>query len=192
MSLLPSSHRLAMKFHAVVFALASVAVAAPAGGDVTSIAERQSPNAVTDQLLFSLTLPQFTARRNKRDPATLDWSSDGCTSSPDNPFGFPYLPACHRHDFGYQNYRKQSRFTKDAKARIDSNFKKDLYYQCQGVGAKGACEALADVYYEAVRKFGGGDASKREDSDGAYEEAVARYEAAVKDAQEQGLLPVLD
>jgi len=70
-----------------------------------------------------------------------------------------------------------------------------LYYQCQGVSAKGACQALADVYYEAVRRFGGGDATKREEQeevDRAYEEAVARYEKAVKEAQEEGLLPVLD
>ncbi|UNI23813.1 hypothetical protein JDV02_009609 [Purpureocillium takamizusanense] len=185
-----------MRFHAVLFALASSAAAAPlADATTTSIVERQSPEAVTDQLLFSLSLPQFTARRNKKDPATLDWSSDGCTSSPDNPFGFPFLPGCHRHDFGYQNYRAQTRFTKDAKAKIDLNFKNDLYYQCQGVSAKGACESLADVYYAAVRKFGGGDASKREeqeDVDRLYDEAVARYEKAVKEAQEEGLLPVLD
>ncbi|GJN72528.1 hypothetical protein PLICBS_006601 [Purpureocillium lilacinum] len=184
-----------MKFHAAVLALASVAIAAPVADATTSIAERQSSNAVTDQLLFSLTLPQFTARRNKKDPATLDWSSDGCTSSPDNPFGFPFLPGCHRHDFGYQNYRAQARFTKAAKAKIDLNFKTDLYYQCQGVSAKGACQALADVYYEAVRRFGGGDATKREEQeevDRAYKEAVARYEKAVKEAQEEGLLPVLD
>jgi len=46
-----------------------------------------------------------------------------------------------------------------------------------------------------VRRFGGGDATKREEQeevDRAYEEAVARYEKAVKEAQEEGLLPVLD
>lgn len=32
------------------------------------------------------------------------------------------LPACHRHDFGYTNYREQSRFTESAKSKIDSNF----------------------------------------------------------------------
>ncbi|KAK9441323.1 p15-like protein [Metarhizium brunneum] len=178
-----------MKFNnAILLALATTALAAPAS-DVTT-PKRQDINTVTDQLLFSSTLPQFEARRNAKNPPSLDWSSDGCTSSPDNPFGFPFLPACHRHDFGYQNYRIQKRFTKAAKAKIDSNFKSDLYSQCQGESAKGACDRLADVYYEAVKEFGGGDATKRDRSD--YDRAVAAYNAAVKEAQEQGLLPVLD
>ncbi|KAJ6438973.1 phospholipase A2 [Purpureocillium lavendulum] len=181
-----------MKFHAVVLVLASAAAAAPVADATTSIAERQSPSAVTDLLLFGLTLPQFTARRNNRDPATLDWSTDGCTNSPDNPFGFPFLPGCHRHDFGYRNYRAQSRFNKDAKAKIDLNFKNDLYYQCEGAWAKRACRALADVYYQAVRRFGGSDTSRREEAGRAYEEAVVIYEKAVKEAQEEGLLPVLN
>lgn len=112
-----------MKFNAVLLALASTALAAPTS-DASSL-KRQDITVVTDQLLFSVTLPQFEARRNKKDPSTLDWSSDGCTSSPDNPFGFPFLPGCHRHDFGYQNYRIQKRFTKAAKAKIDSNFKNE-------------------------------------------------------------------
>lgn len=87
--------------------------------------KRQSIQTITDQLLFSVTLPQFTSRRNARDPPSLNWSSDGCTSSPDNPFGFPFIPACNRHDFGYNNFRAQSRFTQSGKARIDSNFKKE-------------------------------------------------------------------
>lgn len=32
------------------------------------------------------------------------------------------VPACYRHDFGYTNYRAQTRFTKSAKAAIDLNF----------------------------------------------------------------------
>jgi hypothetical protein len=30
-----------------------------------------------------------------------------------------------RHDFGYQNYRKQSRFTESGKLAIDNNFLKE-------------------------------------------------------------------
>jgi len=81
--------------------------------------------AVTDQILFSISLPAFTTRRNARNPPTLDWASDDCTSSPDNPLGFPFKPACHRHDFGYRNYRAQSRFTTANKLSIDNNFKKE-------------------------------------------------------------------
>ncbi|PHH87334.1 hypothetical protein CDD83_9009 [Cordyceps sp. RAO-2017] len=187
-----------MKFGSLaLLALASAAGAAPADGPGSSLVGRQSRlAAVTDQILFQLGLTAFTARRNKRDPPSVDWSSDGCTASPDNPFGFPFLPACHRHDFGYQNYRLQKRFTKAAKAKIDLNFKKDLYTQCQTVTATEACERLADVYYAAVVHFGGKDATKRDEAvaettQETYDRAVAAYEDAVRRAQDEGLLPVL-
>ncbi|KAK3337612.1 prokaryotic phospholipase A2-domain-containing protein [Cercophora scortea] len=185
-----------MKFTALALLLAPAALALPTG-DITEVQTRQSINTVTDQLLFSITLPAFTARRNAKNPATLDWSSDGCTDSPDNPFGFPFVPACNRHDFGYNNYRIQTRFTESGKLKIDNNFKTDLYYQCDSVSSltRGICKALADVYYAAVRAFGGGDATpgKRDDAlVQAYEDAVAKYEALVAEAQANGILPVLE
>lgn len=104
-----------MKFASIV-AFASGALALPA----TGVSPRQSNVALVDELMFGITLPAFTARRGT--PATLDWTTDGCTSSPNNPFGYPFLPACHRHDFGYQNFRIQSRFTQSNKLRIDQKF----------------------------------------------------------------------
>ncbi|ORY12657.1 prokaryotic phospholipase A2-domain-containing protein, partial [Clohesyomyces aquaticus] len=111
----------------------------------------------TDRLLFSSTIAQFEAARNAKNPSTLDWSSDGCSDSPDNPFGFNFLQSCHRHDFGYRNYKKQSRFTDAAKAKIDTNFKTDMHNQCEKEGnvfEVAACKGVADVYYEAVKEFG--------------------------------------
>ncbi|KYK54411.1 p15-like protein [Drechmeria coniospora] len=166
------------------------------------IDDEEGPNLVpiTDELLFEVSLPEFSARRDKRDPAGVDWESDGCTKSPDYPFGWPYLPACHRHDFGYRNYRKQKRFAQISKAQIDLKFKQDLVYQCSGVSAEDACKALAEVYYLAVRHFGGRDAEKRDGSArlepenqasvAAYDKAVAACDKAFKDAQEAGQLPV--
>ena len=73
--------------------------------------------AVTDDYLFTKTLSQFkTIRTQAPYSGQLDWSSDGCSYSPDNPFGFKFLPACHRHDFGYRNYKRQSRFTETTQA----------------------------------------------------------------------------
>lgn len=103
----------------LLLSLAGSALAAPLESRQTSLV------TVTDNYLFSLTLPQFTTKRNAQDPASLDWTTDGCTSSPDNPLGFPFIPACHRHDFGYHNYRHQNRFTESGKLRIDDNFKKE-------------------------------------------------------------------
>ena len=109
--------------------------------------------AVTDDYLFSKTLSQFTTLRAQQPyNGQLDWSSDGCSYSPDNPFGFKFLPACHRHDFGYRNYKKQSRFNETTRLRIDNNFKSDMYKQC---GSNIACKWTADLYYKAVREFGG-------------------------------------
>jgi hypothetical protein len=113
--------------------------------------------AVTDDYLFSKTLPQFkTIRAQTPYSGQLDWSSDGCSYSPDNPFGFKFLPACHRHDFGYRNYKRQSRFTETTRLRIDNRFKTDMYYQCDG---NWACKRTADIYYKAVREFGGTSSS---------------------------------
>ncbi|SDG32363.1 phospholipase A2 [Lentzea fradiae] len=113
--------------------------------------------AVTDDYLYSKSLSQFTTLRAQQPYAgQLDWSSDGCSSSPDNPFGFTFLPTCHRHDFGYRNYKRQSRFTEANRLRIDNNFKADMYNQC---GSNWACKRTADVYYAAVRQFGGSGAS---------------------------------
>ncbi|MBF6064943.1 hypothetical protein IU494_30315 [Nocardia terpenica] len=41
---------------------------------------------------------------NAWGPGILDWYSNGCTWSPDYPFGFPFNDACIRHDFGYTNF----------------------------------------------------------------------------------------
>ncbi|KAK0612627.1 prokaryotic phospholipase A2-domain-containing protein [Bombardia bombarda] len=187
-----------MKFSVLLLPLLPAVLALPTDSSSSSSSSEQSAglakrqtslSAITDQYLFSLTLPQFTAKRNAKSPSTLDWTSDGCTDSPDNPFGFPFVPACNRHDFGYQNYRAQSRFSETNKAKIDSNFKTDLYYQCGTVSLTGVCKALADVYYAAVKAFGGGDAypGKRDDAlIREYEEKVAIYNQLVAEAQANG------
>ncbi|MCP2248693.1 phospholipase [Lentzea aerocolonigenes] len=109
--------------------------------------------AVTDDYLYTKTLSQFTTLRAQQPYAgELDWSSDGCSYSPDNPFGFKFLPTCYRHDFGYRNYKRQSRFSEANRLRIDNNFKSDMYKVC---GSNWACKRTADIYYAAVREFGG-------------------------------------
>ncbi|SEQ53991.1 phospholipase A2 [Lentzea xinjiangensis] len=113
--------------------------------------------AVTDEYLYAKSIGEFTALRAQQPHAAeLDWSSDGCSYSPDNPFGFKFLPTCHRHDFGYRNYKRQSRFTEENRLRIDDNFKSDMYHQC---GGNWACKRTADLYYAAVREFGGSGSS---------------------------------
>lgn len=117
-----------MKFSSIA-CVAWLAPAAFALGPVPLSSRQDSLQTVTDRYLFSISLPQFITYRNARNPATLDWTSDGCSDSPDNPLGFNFEPACYRHDFGYTNYRAQSRFTKAAKASIDTNFRNEYVTQ---------------------------------------------------------------
>ncbi|KAK6088847.1 hypothetical protein SCUP234_00051 [Seiridium cupressi] len=151
-----------------LYILPAAVLAAPAG------VKRQDVDAVIDEILFNITLPEFTTRRDALDPSYLDWDSDGCTDSPDNPLGFPYVPA--------------NRFTVSAKAAIDSNFQDDLYYQCEVNGSfVSICKALADVYYAAVVEFGGQDATPGKRSS-LYEEKLAIYNQLVAEAVEKGEL----
>ncbi|GGO37714.1 phospholipase [Streptomyces lasiicapitis] len=85
----------------------------------------------------------------------FNWSTDYCSSSPDNPFGFPFETSCARHDFGYRNYKEAGSFDAN-KARIDSAFYADLKRVCSAYsGAKKvSCDALAWTYYQAVDKLG--------------------------------------
>ncbi|NUT38135.1 MAG: phospholipase [Hamadaea sp.] len=86
----------------------------------------------------------------------LDWSTDYCSSSPDNPIGFDFKLSCARHDFGYRNHKKLGIFTSAAKDRVDSAFYEDLKRKCATYSwvVRGACYSLAWTYYQAVRQFG--------------------------------------
>ena len=72
---------------------------------------------------------------------------------------------------------------------------KSLLYQCTSVSAKSVCNALADVYYAAVKAFGGDDATpgkRGEDWVKIYEEKLEIYHQLVAEAQEKGELPQLE
>ncbi|WP_445029756.1 phospholipase [Streptomyces sp. SAS_270] len=85
----------------------------------------------------------------------FDWSTDYCSSSPDNPFGFPFQMSCARHDFGYRNYKQAGTFTAN-KSRLDSALYADLKRVCAAYsGIKlTSCNATAWTYYQAVDKLG--------------------------------------
>lgn len=96
----------------------------------------------------------FLAARADQDAwagYNFDWSTDYCSSSPDNPLGFPFENGCIRHDFGYRNYKAQGTFEVN-KARLDRAFYADLGRACAGYhGAKRtSCDGLAWTYYQAV------------------------------------------
>ncbi|MFC6015150.1 phospholipase [Plantactinospora solaniradicis] len=85
----------------------------------------------------------------------FNWTTDYCSSSPDNPLGFNFELSCYRHDFGYRNYKSVGQFDPN-KARLDSAFYEDLRRSCATYNAfvRPACYSLAWTYYQAVRVFG--------------------------------------
>lgn len=92
-------------------------------------------------------------------------SDDNCSTSPDNPIGFPFETACDRHDFGYRNFKMLQKLeslpgssitpfllTQD-RDDIDNNLTTDLYWTCENVTShqiEGDCKLLADAYYFGV------------------------------------------
>lgn len=132
----------------VAAAFAMVLTAGTAHADLTD----EELRAVTDQYLFETSLDDFTSiRADRPHDGQLDWSTDACSWSPDEPLGYEFTQSCHRHDFGYRNYQQQDRFTESHRLRIDNRFRADMYSECDG---DVTCQGVANVYYFAVRQFG--------------------------------------
>ena len=98
----------------------------------------------------------------------FDWTTDYCSSSPDNPLGFNFTNACWHHDFGYRNYKDLGTFSAN-KARLDDVFYADLKRKCAtySTAVRPACTSLAWTYYQAVKIFGSLEAVNPSDVDRA-------------------------
>ncbi|MDT0343741.1 phospholipase [Streptomyces litchfieldiae] len=146
-------HRLATAVSASALALVAVS-ATPA---VAAPADKPQVLSSWTQTSASSYNAWLNARNNQSawSAYDFDWSTDLCSWSPDNPFGFPFELSCARHDFGYRNYKDIGTFEAN-KARLDSAFYADLLRVCDRYsGATGAaCDATAWTYYQAVRNFG--------------------------------------
>ncbi|MGP3986791.1 phospholipase [Streptomyces sp. 3N207] len=138
-------------------ALALPAVLIPAGSASAAPADKLQVLSSWTQTSASSYSAWYAARQNQGQWAAyqFDWSTDYCSSSPDNPFGFPFQNACARHDFGYRNYKAVGAFDAN-KARIDSAFYEDLKRVCSRYSGatKTACNSTAWTYYHAVDVFG--------------------------------------
>lgn len=134
---------------AATAALATPAQAAPA--DKLQVMSSWSQTSASSQSAF------LNARASQGDWSAygFDWGTDKCSSSPDNPFGFPFENSCIRHDFGYRNYKAVGQFDAN-KSRIDSAFYEDLKRVCNGYSGatKASCNGLAWTYYQAVSVLG--------------------------------------
>lgn len=128
---------------------ASAAAAVPA--DKPLVLERWTQTGAASYEAWA----EARAHRSTWAAYGFDWSTDLCTSSPDNPLGFPFGDACARHDFGYRNHKAAGLFPA-AKARLDQAFHADLSRVCARYSGtrKGSCDGTAWTYYQAVRLFG--------------------------------------
>ncbi|QGK70921.1 hypothetical protein GIY23_16600 [Allosaccharopolyspora coralli] len=115
---------------------------------------------VTDEYVFARSLDEFLDLRSEKPYADqLDWSSDSCSLSPDEPLGYRFGASCNRHDFGYRNYQRQDRFHADTRRTLDDKFRDDMHDEC---GDDATCRGVATIYYQAVRQFGGSGSSTAE------------------------------
>jgi hypothetical protein len=102
----------------------------------------------------------------RRYPAQIDWSTDGC-SLPGYidvfipVFALAYSTAfnnsCVIHDFGYRNYGNGKHHlgkTRYRKNTIDTQFRSNMKHQCSNLSwadlRKPTCNAAADAFYWAV------------------------------------------
>ncbi|MFC0030972.1 phospholipase [Micromonospora chaiyaphumensis] len=149
--------------------LTAVGVATPAAAAVSTEQKLAVLSSWTQTSASSYTA--WNSARLNRAPWTeynFDWSTDYCSSSPDNPLGFNFSLSCYRHDFGYRNHKAMGIFPAN-KSRLDSAFYADLKRVCATYNTvvRPACYSLAWTYYQAVSVFGSVAAVQQADLDRA-------------------------
>jgi len=139
----------------VIGLLAVIAVATPAAA--VTAAEKLAVMSQFTQTSSGSYNTWNTARQNQAAWAAyqFDWSTDYCSTSPDQPLGFDFRLSCQRHDWGYRNYKAMNQFSAN-KSRLDDAFYEDLRRKCATYNSfvRPACNSLAWTYYQAVRQFG--------------------------------------
>jgi hypothetical protein len=163
----------------VIGLLAVVAAAAPAAA--VTAAEKLTVMSDFSQTSAGSYNAWNSARQNQPAWASynFDWSTDYCSASPDQPLGFDFRLSCHRHDWGYRNYKAMNVFPAN-KSRIDDAFYADLRRKCATYNAvvRPACTSLAWTYYQAVSLLGALSVSKADLDRAAEMKAQAEARAA--------------
>lgn len=159
-----------------VVATAVLALASPAA----AVTAEQKLAALSDFTQTSVgSYNAWNSARNNQAAWTdyqLNWSTDYCSMSPDNPLGFDFKMSCWRHDFGYRNYRDMAQFDPN-KSRLDSAFYEDLKRKCAtyNVFVRPACTSLAWTYYNAVKVFGGSAVVSKADIERAKQQVSPEH-----------------
>jgi len=137
---------------AVLVAVSSM-LTAPSPTDERSV-------AVVSYVAFDLDLAGFTRLKPRlaRTHPHLDWSTDGCSAPVVGSEGrtFDFRSACARHDFSYRNFSALGLLDETLRARIDEQFRRDLYRSCERQlrTRRVRCVAWAELFVEVVRRVG--------------------------------------
>jgi hypothetical protein len=142
----------------VIVLLSILALLAPAAAaQAATPADKLAVLSSWTQTTAASTNAWNAARLNRAPWAdyNFDWSTDYCSSSPDNPLGYDFTLSCWHHDFGYRNYKAVGQFPAN-KDRLDNMFYADLKRKCATYSSvlQPPCYSLAWTYYEAVHVFG--------------------------------------
>jgi hypothetical protein len=155
---------------AIVAGLASALLIAASPAAAATTAEKAAVLSTWSQPNAGSYNGWNSARQNQGAWASygFDWSTDYCSTSPDQPLGFDFRLSCHRHDFNYRNFKAIGTFPAN-KPRIDDAFYFDLKAKCATYNAfvRPACTSLAWTYYQAVSALGGLAAVSQADLDRA-------------------------
>lgn len=127
----------------------------PADDAEISEEERAACKVGTMKKVHKSSMSKFLKHR-KAKYCGFNYSTDGCSWSPDTGPAFDFRYSCWRHDFGYRNYKKFKIFTKKNKKVIDDKFLSDTKAHCskRALPLKPLCYRNAYIYYGFVRKFG--------------------------------------
>ena len=137
---------------AVLVAAASI-LAAPLNND-------SDTRALVARIAFDLDLNTFARQRSTlaRSHPELDWTTDGCSAPVVGSEGrtFDFRIPCARHDFAYRNFTALGILDETLRARIDDQFRKDLYRSCERQlrTRRIRCVAWAELFVEVVRRVG--------------------------------------
>ena len=117
----------------------------------------------TSAWVFSTPLRDFIAAANDpKHDGQLVWDSDKCSAPVLGSAGktYDFSDACRRHDFGYRNFSRidgGKKWTKALRERVDRRFLTDMRDSCAARKKieRAPCRTWADLYYTAVRQYGG-------------------------------------
>ena len=116
--------------------------------------------AFVSRITFETDLTAFARQRSMlaRTYPHLDWSTDGCSAPIVGSEGrtFDFRIPCARHDFAYRNFTALGVLDETLRARIDDQFRRDLYRSCerQVRTRRVRCVAWAELFVEVVRRVG--------------------------------------